>query len=97
MSVTLSRLKVFLIIQSQSEILEKIKLLCPEYANMISVNPISLEGIQTLIRDTGISVSLEYYTTPEAAYLWGLDSRDFFYLPVALFSFFIRHHFPFPS
>ncbi|MCX6582152.1 MAG: CHAT domain-containing protein [Candidatus Aminicenantes bacterium] len=64
--------------QAHSEILEKIKLQCPEYANMISVNPLFLEEIQTLIRQTGNTVFLEYYTTPDAAYLWVLDGKDIF-------------------
>ena len=52
-----------------SETLEKIKLLCPEYSSLVSVNPLSLKEIQTLIRETGDTVILEYYTTPEAVYL----------------------------
>jgi hypothetical protein len=58
--------------QTHSEILGKIKLQCPEYATLVSVNPLSPEGIQTLIRETGNNVFLEYYNTPEAAYLWVL-------------------------
>ena len=77
-SVVLSSLKVLPIKQTHSEILEKIKLLCPEYANMISVNHLSPDSIQTLIRETGDTVFLEYYTTPEVAYLWVLDSKDIF-------------------
>jgi hypothetical protein len=86
--VVLSSLNVLPIKQTHSEIPEKIKFLCPEYANMISVNPLSLDGIQTLIRETVITAFLEYYTTPETAYLWVLDGRDIFYLPVPLFPLF---------
>ncbi len=64
--------------QAHSDILEQIKLICPEYASMISVNPLSTEDIQTLIRQTGNTVFLEYYTTPDAAYLWVLDGKDIF-------------------
>ncbi|MGE5341682.1 MAG: CHAT domain-containing protein [Candidatus Omnitrophota bacterium] len=64
--------------ESHTELLGKIKLLCPEYANMISVNPLSLNNIQTLIRKTGNTVFLEYYTTSKATYLWLLDGKRIF-------------------
>jgi CHAT domain-containing protein/tetratricopeptide (TPR) repeat protein len=64
--------------EAHSETLEKIKLLCPEYASLVAVNPLSLEKIQTLLRDTGDTVFLEYYTTPDATFLWVLDGKDIF-------------------
>jgi CHAT domain-containing protein/uncharacterized protein HemY len=64
--------------QTHSETLEKMKLLCPEYATLVSVNPLSTKDIQTLIRETGETVFLEYYTTPDAVYLWVLDGKNIF-------------------
>jgi CHAT domain-containing protein len=64
--------------QTYSEVLGKIKLFCPEYATLVSVNPLSLDVIQNMIRETGNTVFLEYYTTPDAAYLWVLDGKDIF-------------------
>ncbi|MGE5341683.1 MAG: CHAT domain-containing protein [Candidatus Omnitrophota bacterium] len=61
--------------QSHTDLLGKIKFLCPEYANMISVDPLSLNDIQTLIRKAGNTVFLEYYTAPNATYLWLLDGK----------------------
>jgi CHAT domain-containing protein len=64
--------------QTHSETLEKMKLLCPEYATLVSFNPLSTKDIQNLIRETGETVFLEYYTTPEAVYLWVLDGKNIF-------------------
>ena len=62
--------------EKHNEILEKIKLSSPEYASMISVNPLSVEEIQILIREDKNSALIEYYTTPDNAFMWLLDGKQ---------------------
>jgi len=59
--------------QKHGELMERIKRISPEYASLVSVNPLTIEEIQTLIRTEGNTVVLEYYTTSEATFLWLLD------------------------
>ncbi|MGE5341684.1 MAG: CHAT domain-containing protein [Candidatus Omnitrophota bacterium] len=58
-----------------SEIIEKIKLNSPEYASLLNVNPLSTDELQSLIREDGNSVLIEYYTTSNSTYLWALDGK----------------------
>jgi CHAT domain-containing protein len=62
--------------QKHSEIMERIKRSSPEYTSLISVNPLPAREIQALIRAEGNTALLEYYTTPEATYLWLLDGKQ---------------------
>lgn len=64
--------------QKHSEILEKIKFYSPEYASMLVVNPMPVEEIQSLIRDNENTVLIEYYTAPDATYLWLLDGKQIY-------------------
>lgn len=61
--------------QKHSEVLEKIKLNSPEYASMLTVNPLSIDEIQSLIREDGNMVLIEYYTTPDNLFMWLLDGK----------------------
>lgn len=61
--------------KKHSEIIEKMKLLSPEYASLKTVNPLSVEEIQKLIRNENDTVLIEYYTTEKATYLWSLDGE----------------------
>jgi CHAT domain-containing protein/uncharacterized protein HemY len=61
-----------------SEILEKIKLKSPEYASMLTVNPLSVEKIQKLIQKDNGTVLIEYYITPTALCMWLLDGKNLY-------------------
>jgi CHAT domain-containing protein len=64
--------------QKHSEILQKINLYSPEYGSFVSVNPLAVEEIQALIRNSGDMILIEYYTTPETTYLWLLDGKQIY-------------------
>ncbi len=62
--------------QQHGEILAEMRRNCSEYASFVSVNPLPVQEIQTLIANDGNTVLLEFYTTHEAAYLWLLDGKS---------------------
>ncbi|MFC2141221.1 tetratricopeptide repeat protein, partial [Acidobacteriota bacterium] len=64
--------------QKHSEIMEKIKLNSPEYASMLTVNPLSVEEIQALIQEDKNTVLIEYYTTPDNIFMWLLDGKKIY-------------------
>jgi len=64
--------------QRHSEIIEKMKLQSPEYASLKTVNPLSIEKIQGLVRQESGTVLIEYYTTEKATYLWLLDGEKIY-------------------
>lgn len=64
--------------QKHSEILEKIKFNSPEYASMLTVNPLSVEQIQALIREDKNTVLIEYYTTLDNIFMWLLDGKKIY-------------------
>ncbi|MCK4765838.1 MAG: CHAT domain-containing protein, partial [Candidatus Aminicenantes bacterium] len=64
--------------QQHNDVLQQIKLHSGEYASMLAVAPLKLEDIQTLIRESGNTVLIEYFTTRKALYLWLLDGKNIY-------------------
>ncbi len=62
--------------QRHGEILGEMRRKCAEHASFVSVNPLTVEEIQALIAHDGNTVLIEYYTTPQATYLWVLDGKN---------------------
>ncbi|UCH96357.1 MAG: CHAT domain-containing protein, partial [Candidatus Aminicenantes bacterium] len=69
--------------QQHTDILQQVKLHSPEYSSLKTVNPLQVEEIQALIRDTDM-VFIEYYTTYDATYLWVLDGKDIHAYKIAI-------------
>jgi CHAT domain-containing protein/uncharacterized protein HemY len=70
--------ELFKLKNEHGEIIEKMKLQSSEYASLKSVNPIPIEKIQALIRQDLGTVLIEYYTTPQAIYMWLLDGKHLY-------------------